>query len=147
MYFNKKGNDNKVSKQDGDKYNIQEKQATNLIDLVDRLTGIVVANIEDPVYKSYIKDDLLGANSLIRQKHFKVGSKGISSILQKRFQISKDEELHHDEDYKIRKSEAMEQSMARKKTNNLQNSLLSVKKSGPEHLTKQFNDIIQKRKK
>ena len=68
----------------------------------------MVSNIEDPVYRSYVKDDLLGANALIRQKHFKVGSKGLSNILQKRFHTNKDEELNHDDDYKIRKSAEME---------------------------------------
>ena len=78
-----------------------------MIELVDKLVGIVCTMVEDPVYKTLIKDDLLSASAMIRQNNFKVGSKAISSILHKRFNISKDEELNYDDDYKARKSAEM----------------------------------------
>ena len=58
--------------------------------LVEKLSDLVRL-LNDPAAISMAKDELLNANSLIRQKNYKTGSKEISTLLHQKFAISKEE--------------------------------------------------------
>lgn len=62
----------------------------NWISLVDKLSELAIENTNEELEKS-IKEELLESNSFVKRNHFKVGSKEISQILNKRFGVNKDE--------------------------------------------------------
>ena len=147
MYFNYKGNSEKLTEEAHDMYRIQEKETNNIIELVGKMVDLS-KKIDNDGFLSYLKNELLDANAHIRKNNFKVNSKGITNILRK-LGISKEDEQDYDEEYRSKKEMSnMEGSLARKK-NILTNlsMLASSRVGGPDHLRKEFSDIVEKRKK
>jgi hypothetical protein len=88
MYLINKGNSEKVTEEKETEFSIKEGIQKNLISLVDKLSELVVESINEDLETS-LKDEIMETNSFIKKRHFKVGSKALSNVLQKRFGINK----------------------------------------------------------
>lgn len=96
MYFGRKGNPDKVNKQEEDEFAIKDKWKELLLELIISLTDFAFAdNGED--LREAIKEKLLNANSTIRMNNHKIGSKQLEDLLSRRFGISKEEQVEHAE--------------------------------------------------
>lgn len=78
-----------------DKARIQEKEANNIIELVNKLLDLS-KSIDNDSLDSTLRNELLDANAQIRKSNFKINSKGITNILRK-MGISKEDEQDYDE--------------------------------------------------
>lgn len=128
-------------------YAIKEREANNLLDMVDRISELS-KHIANDTLQTQIRENLLDSNAYVRKHTFKTGSKKLSNILRK-FNISKEDEQDYDEEYRNRKAiQEMENSLSRKNevAKNV-SQLVASRVQGPEHLKKEFNDMIQKRRK
>ena len=147
MYFNWKGNSEKLNEVETEVYLTKEKESMNLIELVDRLAA-KSKELENDSLETQLREELLNANAYLRKNTFKTGNKRLSNILRK-FGISKEDEYDYDEEYRNRKSiQSMENSVARRKeiAHNL-SQMAASRVGGPEHLKKEFNDIVEKRRR
>ena len=88
LYLGKSGSPDKVSKHDQEESLIKEKWKELYIALVVQLTDLAFAE-ENSQLKELIQDKLMTANSNLKMKNHKVGSKPIEDILSKRFSVNK----------------------------------------------------------
>lgn len=95
MYFNFKGNSEKLTEEEIDSFKTKEKEAANTIALVDKLCDLVKALNLDSL-SSTLRDQVLEANAYIKKNNFKVAAKGITALI-KKFSISKEEEQSYEE--------------------------------------------------
>jgi hypothetical protein len=143
MYFGRKGSPEKVSKQEEDELYIKEKWKDLMLGLITRLTDLAFSE-EAEELKETIKEKLLNSNAYIRLNNHKIGSKPLEELLNKRFGITKDEQVEHSEEFSKKVSAGLEESMLRRSKAQSNTSALRLK--GPENLTKEFQAIAERRK-
>ena len=110
-----------------------------------QLTDLAFAE-ENNRFKELIQDKLMNADSNLKLKNHKVGSKAIEDLLSRRFSVNKEEQVEYSEAYR-QKTEAnqLEESMVRRSKVSSQVSI-SHKLKGPEVLVKEFQTIVDRRK-
>lgn len=77
---------------------VKEKWKQVLLGLVLTLLDLFVSQENDQL-KELLRQKLLDTNAFIRLNNHKVGSKALEDLLQKKFGISKQEQLDHSEEF------------------------------------------------
>lgn len=96
MYFGRKGSPERVSKQEEAELLVKEKWKQVLLGLVMALLDLFLSQQSEDL-KQLLKQKLLDSNAAIRLSNHKVGSKPIEDLLQRRFNISKEDQVEHAE--------------------------------------------------
>jgi hypothetical protein len=99
MYFGKSGSPDKHSKQEEEEMLIKEKWKELYLGLTKRITDLAFSEENEEV-REIIKEKLMNTNSYIRLNNHKIGSKQLEDMLLRRFDITKDEQVEHSEEFK-----------------------------------------------